>query len=207
MGNPFRKRPRSLFLMALVFSLMLIFGCEMEKEMFEPELVQYLSDPENGLVKTRQYDQVVWQLKLMPGAFQQVNQDLEAGEAHGNSLHMMLTVSSGTAYKASDVMMTEIGSYEGYADRMIRLNFRISEMVQLHIGDRVFLPVLSNMENTFGLSEDRKIHIVFASTTFPKQLSDFPEMDLVLNDQVFDSGISHFVFLKDHLKRIPKLKH
>lgn len=194
-------------LLICFLSTSLILGCGGEREVFEPELARYLSNPENGLVKTHKYDQVNWRIELMSSSDQSKRAGTNEAETSAKSLHFILTVSSGGAFKNSDVMMTGVGSYEEYADRMILLNFRMSEMIQLRIGERVVSPVISNMENTFGLTEDRKIHIVFADDSFPEQLSEFPEMDFVLNDQVFETGTSHFVFLKDELNRIPLLKH
>jgi hypothetical protein len=171
-------------------------------------LKAFVWNPENGLVKTHAYEEVVWKVKLVPREMQGSGMAIEMpnGKEGTGTLHFMVNVSVGNEYQAGDVMMAGVSTYEEYADRMIQLNFRLEERIRLHVGGKELAPVLFHMENTFGLTQDRNIHILFADPVLEQDLQVLPKLDLVIEDWVFETGISHFVFQEANLEKIPLLR-
>jgi hypothetical protein len=172
-------------------------------------LKAYVWNPANGLVKTHAYNEVEWKVKLVPREVEESEQliaESEKSVQRTGTVHFMVNVAAGRAYEAGDVMMAGVGNYEEYADRMIQLNFRLEEGVRLKVGGKELAPVLFHMENTFGLTQDRNIHILFADPILEPDLRSLPQLDLVIEDWVFGTGISHYVFQEAKLEKIPLLR-
>jgi hypothetical protein len=80
----------------------------------------------------------------------------------------------------------------------------MEDFVQLKMGESKYKPVLSSMENTYGIGQSRDIMIVFS----PSSLKDngflsSKELDFVYNDEIFEVGKCHFVFDRSDLKSAP----
>lgn len=181
-------------------------GCGIQRELDETEWMAFLANPENGLVKERQFENVVWRLQFGQAATMGLETQPSLSGQESKSLIFLLNVAPGRIYGGGDVMMNGAASYQAYDERMIQLNFRMQEMLRLNWKGKEYEPVLAHMENTFGLSQDRKIHVVFSSKDFPSQLSDFGELDIRLADQVFGTGINHFHYDAEEMSRIPMLR-
>lgn len=187
-----------------IVSSCLIAGCEQLGSLDRDELAVFLAKPENGLIKRKSYDQVGWKAQIVPPEIEKFESG--KGQKFSNILQFLLTVEPGKVYQHSDVMISGVESYDDYSDRMMKLNFNIADMIELRFGGSSYRPVLTNMENTFGLSNDRKIHVVFADPDFPDQLALCTKIDLVLEDRVFETGISHFIFEESFLRKVPNQK-
>jgi hypothetical protein len=99
----------------------------------------------------------------------------------------------------TDVMMTNLASFEEYKFRVNDLNFNVMEDVTLDMKERSIHPILTNLENTYGLSTGRTINLVFNEEDLMKELSDQDELRFTYTDQHFGTGIHHFSFSKEEV--------
>ncbi len=115
-----------------------------------------------------------------------------------NDLNFVLTIAPlkdyNDEYKAT--MFEKITKFEEYKDRVYNLNFEMDKLVEMSLdgGSTAYVPVLFNTENTYGLTKEIKINVVFAPQKSAQEFTAAQELDLVFTDEIFDTGISHFVF-------------
>ena len=202
MGNN-RHRFQLLFVLLMLF----VMGCgdrELDTVNSVGALRVYAKDPMHGLLRTRSFSTLVWKVNLLPREIAEEG-GIALGASGAGTIHFVVNIAPGSAYRGGDVMTNGVASYETYADRMIQLNFRMGENVRLQVGSHELSPKLCHMENTYGLSDDRNLHIVFADPYLSTDLRQLPTMDLVITDWIFGTGISHYPFKSEHLQKIPVL--
>lgn len=108
--------------------------------------------------------------------------------------------------KTGDLMYKDITSPEQYDDRLQDLSFKMSEYVKLETELNTYTPVLHTFENTYGISAARSIYLVFAlKDNNNDDLFTSENLDIVFDDHVFMTGISHFRFRRKDLDNIPQL--
>jgi hypothetical protein len=95
----------------------------------------------------------------------------------------------------SDIMFDGVKNFQDYVERSMELNFDLENKVRLKAGDKEYAPVLSSLENTYGLSKDRKVNLVFATDRKKDQYYDF-----MYEDETFGVGTLHFGFDKEKIK-------
>lgn len=176
------------------------------------EMLPWLSDPGNGLVRERGGNPVRWKVKYLPNDYLawRYLQSLEsydraardsAVRSYANTICFLLTVTPGETGRG-DVMTQGVGSFEDFQSRAMQLNFDVKDHVTLRYGGIETPAVISTMENTYGLSEARDIMVIFARDT--ARWSNADTLDVVLDDRIFNSGIHHFAFLAEDIRNIPE---
>jgi hypothetical protein len=194
------------------------FSCT-RKEMPYPEYVKWLDDGANGLVKTRNSNGFTVTVKYLPPeymAFQEVKGDTAAGAKVRDSLFavysanmaFLMTIGIDESKRSGDVMMQDIAGEREFAERSAAMNFGMEKLVTLTAGTDSHIPVLSTMENVYGLRAQRSILLVFSRTdSGQKPLHEAKQYDFTYTDELFGSGIHHFVFSRKDIERIPRLTH
>lgn len=106
----------------------------------------------------------------------------------------------------SDIMYDGISNFKEYAERALTLNFDMEKNVELRTPKSTYAPVLSSLENTYGLSKDRKVNLVFTPTSTKTELADAEHFDFVYSDETFEVGVLHFSFDKKKLQeQLPEI--
>lgn len=199
----------------LFLGLLLLGGCAKQINT-EKELLQWLSDPKNGLIKTKLSGDKSLTVRYMPPYYMAY---LELGNCpwkddrpsfdslthfYSRSMNFMLTVKyADDNLSNNDVLLEYVNNYHDYNLKSIQANFSLSENILLYIDDSTcYKPVLALMENTYGLQKHRNFHLVFS----PANQQDLKMMtstkfDLVFKDVLFGTGINHFIFKKADLKK------
>lgn len=97
-------------------------------------------------------------------------------------------------YKAT--MFEKITKFEEYKDRVYNLNFSIDKLVEMTLDESptTYVPVLFNTENTYGLTKEIKINLVFAPQKNTGEFKNADKLDIAFADEIFETGINHFVF-------------
>jgi hypothetical protein len=86
--------------------------------------------------------------------------------------------------------MSGVASEADFQERVRTLNFDMGQYFELRVREEVLKPVLTNFENTYGLTEFRRVQLVF-----PRPVDGEGEaMDLRFVDEVWGSGGWHFGF-------------
>lgn len=201
-----------------VFLLFILGSCTQQTVSYQ-EYMQWMGNPENGMLKKHSANGLELTVKFLPAeylAYQELKNEKKVTQAqydsllkvYSKSLTFLMSIGPDESKKnpKGDIMMTGISDYEEFAQKAMAMNFDMGQYVSLKtdIGD--FKPVLSNMENVYGLAKNRNILFVFA----PSELKDTTflhsrQFDFVYEDQLFKVGINHFVFKKEDIDKRPML--
>ncbi len=193
-----------------------IFSCSAPQIKTEPEYLAYLNKEESGLVKIRKVNGLELKVKYLPEDYL-INRELKniknAGNRQRDSLaalykgSLSFCLSMGPDAEkgnTNDIMLQGLRTYQEYTQRSQAMNFEMEQYVSIHCGDREYRPVLSALQNTYGLGQQRDILLVFVpKDKNDKQLEKAAELDLVYADELFGLGTLHFVFAQEDIKRIP----
>ncbi len=106
-----------------------------------------------------------------------------------------------------DMMYLGISNYSEYSRRISTMNFRMNEYITLKTDTVKFTPVLSSLENTYGLSKALNINVVFSPGENHKDVVNSETLDFILSDDIFNTGISHFVFRREAIEQIPEFTY
>lgn len=195
---------------------LLLAGCRQEIHDYS-EYLKWINDEAHGLVKEKRINNLVLTVKYLPADYL-VYRDLHEHQATSGKLKDSLSAQ----YRASkcflltiapdkekpgndgDIMMRGIQSLEQYKTRSLTMNFDMNEYLQLVTGKKAYVPVLTHMENVYGVTSGRTIVMLFSPDKLANELKEEEELDIVFDDPLFDTGRSHFVFYKKDIDRIPK---
>ena len=175
------------------------------------ELYRWIHDEDNGFVKARSINNIVLVAKYLPPeylALQELRSEdtldmerfHELKEEYADSKTFLLTIAPRDGF--GDVMYYGVQNQKEYEDRFRQLNFHVDDLLALRIGTQRLRPVLHTMENTYELTKEKSIYLVFSSDV---AWDNAQKMDLVFDDRLFETGISHFVFNQEELE-LPPIK-
>ncbi|HEY0978828.1 MAG TPA: hypothetical protein VGE21_15250 [Flavobacteriales bacterium] len=202
-----------------LLALLGVIGCgSSERSVDIASLERYSNDPENGLVRKRTVNGITTSIRILPSELCALREFRMNGDSCANGLEtllaqhrgqvsMTLTFSPDGVRSKGDIMYSGVADRTAFINRALAMNFDWQERVELRCGDVSYHPVLSTLENTYGLTEGRNIVLVFA----PASLSDTalfasPELDLVLHDDHFGTGTQHFKFDRSDIEKVPQPK-
>ncbi len=179
------------------------------------DYLSYIKTLESGLSKQRFVNGIQLTATYLPTDYlisrerPKSTQETDSLRAiYKNSLTFLLTIGPDEREdRQQDIMFQNISKYEEYAERMLTMNFEIGQYISLKTENGLYQPVLTNMENTYGLKKSRNILLVFAPND-PEDstnLMNATSYDLVYDDALFDLGINHFAFKREDIDNIPKL--
>jgi len=184
----------------------LLTSCKTSHVNSVEEYNKWMNDPENGLVKTKKIKGLTVSVKYLPAAYLIYK---ELGEtdysekdrdslkkAYERSLTFLMTIAPDKEKgNKNDIMLEGIVNYKDYSERLLTLNFELDKNVTLKSDNLELKPVLSALENTYGLSKSRSITFVFAPDIKEMEmLKNAKTLDFVYIDELFQLGILHFNF-------------
>lgn len=207
-------------LFSLLFpAFLLVTGCKQSPQVDSVrEYYRYIADPDHGLVKSRRVNGMIMTVRHLPPEYQvyrQVQGDKTFSpvlidsllQLERQSMGFLLTLGPDDRVPGEpDIMFAGIRDYEEYTQRVLSLSFRMEERLALRCGGRELEPVLSTLENLYGIRASRSVMCVFVPNAADVELfrrSD--RFDFVYDDEQFGLGINHFVFRKSDLDRIPSM--
>lgn len=199
-----------------LFLLLVILSCGNKTITTNEEYLKWMNDEDNGLVMTKEAGGITIKVKYLPSNYL-AYQDLSGQtiikkeesdsiiKSYDKSLTFLITIGVDGEVKKGDVMYQGVQNYEEYKKRLYAMNFDIENNVTIKIGEKKYRPVLSNLENGYGLTESRNITLVFVPETKEDQLFYLgEEIQFTYDDELFDSGINHFTFDRKKLNNIPQ---
>jgi hypothetical protein len=197
--------------------LFLIFSCK-EEVTSVAAYSKWINKKENGLISTRKINNLKITVKYLPSdylIYKDVtgNNLTDAGidsikKKYENTLTFLMSLEPDDERgNKSDVMYGGVGSYEEYSKRLLAMNFDMAKNIQLKTDALELKPVLSVLENTYGLSKGRTIVIAFAPDDQQKtKLSESKQWDFIYSDELFQLGTMHFNFNKNDITHLPVIK-
>jgi len=196
--------------------LIVLASCNNELKT-EKDFYGWLNDPENGFVKTKIINDIKIIAKYLPleylafkelRSYGQYSKDVRDSilALYNKSRTFLLTIGPYEEKGAKfDIMKTGVHDYTEFKQRAMTMNFDMAAYVSLNTELGEFKPVLTNMENVYGLSKHRNIYLVFTSAEANGKLMTANELDLTFTDEIFNTGINHFIFKKEKLDHLPTI--
>jgi hypothetical protein len=203
------------FLVGMAVSFL---GCGKRIETLK-EFNTFLSMPENGFKVTKSVNGVLITVIYMPPEYVALKEMESSGKIAQRSYDSLLRQNSASLSfimilgpdesknNKDDIMYKDLKDFKEYITRTMDLNFELENKVELITENNSFHPVLSSLENTYGLTKDRKINFVFTPSKEKHELENVKHFDFVYTDEMFDIGILHFEFDNSDLKnKLPEIK-
>jgi hypothetical protein len=212
-----QAKVNNFFLKSLFYILILsLFSCGKKTIKDPQEFMKWINNPENGLVKSKSTIGVKIDLKYLPPsylAYQEMkdgkNKSAETRDSlisyYSQSITFLMIIGPDEKEKKNtgDIMYRDITKFDDYKDRAHIMNFEISEYVNLETEKGKYKPVIANLENIYGLVNERKIMFVFPRVNSTEDLTNSKELDFVFTDEIYNTGINHFVFTQEQIKKVP----
>ncbi len=177
----------------------------------QSDLIHWIADEENGMVKKTEANNFILTMKYLPPELLALN---EAGNKDSLDLYkkylkefkgsrtFILTMKNQNA--SVDITNYGVTDITEYKSRISYLNFDIKDHVYIKTeSGRKIKPVLSTMENIYEIGDTKSIYFVFADEN--EEVLKSNTLDIVFEDNIIDTGISHFLFAKKFLDNTPTL--
>lgn len=201
------------FFLAIAFLVCLgLSSCS--NEATYKDYVAHINNPDNGLVKTKTIGGVKVSLRMVPSqfwAYKDIKGDKSQRQLdsldklYNESYNFILSLGNTEENKDKDIMYKELGGVEEFRERADMMNFNLGDYCWINTSSGEVHPVLSNMENTYGISKERKIHFVFGKKSEEVDLTSLDGLKVSFDDPLFGTGKTNFVFSKSDINNIPKL--
>lgn len=174
------------------------------------DYLAWLNDSENGLMKERIINGLQIKVKYLPPEYLAVT-DRSSGKTdslknyYSQSLTFLLSINP-DQLNQKDVVYKDVNNYIDYKSRIYQLSFRLDELISVEIEDVRLKPVLTSFENVYGIKQGRDIIVVFTpADDRQSELLASGNIDFILNDEIFSTGISHFQFLRGDIENAPEI--
>lgn len=194
---------------------LLLAGCQ-SKFGSEQQMHAWLNNPKHGLRADKQLEGLSLQVKYLPPDYL-VYRELKGKPYNRHAVDslrtryqatrtFLLTVSfDGHDTPPGNVLFYGINDPKEYKRRIEALNFAIGDYVSVRAGGKEFRPLLSAFENLYTVGNKRTLYLVFGEDEHNRGLLGADTLDFTFQDWIFESGINHFVFNKEHLDNTPKI--
>ena len=200
------------FVVSIVFVLAACTGKLKSPEQF----YSWMNNPENGLVKKETVGPIDYTVKYLSPDFLAYSEWVEEEDSsmtlrdlideYDNSFTFLFTVAPNESAGDVDIMKAGVMNYEQYADRVYELNFNLADAIQLDVDGVQLSPVLTRLENIYGMSNQRNFYIVFAPIAGHENIfKGAKDITFSYVDPIFETGISQFKFNGLDFKEIPEL--
>ncbi len=196
----------------ILLILLLTSSCKNKGITDMPSFCKWINQSSNGLTQTKNINDLKLAVKYLPPEYLAMKEAVDFNNNASPALYdsllqlykknttFILTISPENS-EGGDVMYRDVFDYKEYKQRVHDLNFDFTSYVSIESGEKLFPAELSNLENTYSLSKERNIYVVFSDSV----LLGSKDIDFIFNDEIFNTGISHFTFQTENLKNIPEI--
>lgn len=197
------------FYISLLF-FALLAGCHSPATVSSSrQFAEWLNDDKNGCLIKKQVNGMVVEVKYLPPSFSALK-ELESGQYKANydsllrdycySATFLVSFRPADDKEGQDVMYRNVNNYQEYIERSMTLNFDLESKIKLEASGTEYRPVLSSLENTYGLSKGRTVYMIFSAKEKKNELPEADTFDFVYEDDIYQLGILHFVFDHRHIR-------
>ena len=196
-------------MMAISIIILLTVGCSSSNRSID-DLYEWLNDEGNGLLVSKSIGDVEFEVKYLPPsilAFREMDgpgtqEALDSlTQFYSNQESFILTIKSSSSER--DIVYRDVQDHQDYNQRINDLSFNLRNLIILKTTSGEFTPSLYHYERSYSLNKSNSIILVFADDGRGIVKSD--TLDLVIQDEIFNTGINHFVFRRGDIQRIPRL--
>lgn len=186
----------------------LLHGCSFNEPRTISDLYKWLSLAENGLVKTNEVNDVKMTVKYIPSIIQ-AYQEVSKNTTHADfdslisfyDKQLCFVLNFESRIEGKDIKYRGISGEQDYNERINDLSFNIGELITLKTQGTDYNPTLFHFERSFGSSKSNNVVIVFAERELFKSKGE--KLDFVFVDEIFKTGINHFVFNRSSIESVP----
>jgi len=125
-----------------------------------------------------------------------------ATAAYAKQLYFVVNLATNDTSRKTDVMFNGVRDVTSFKEQAYDLNFGWDQRVKLRCGSHTYTPRLSTLENTYSLTKDRNIIIVF--TPDGSDDADFfssETIELEITNEIFRTGTQRFKFIRADLEK------
>lgn len=198
-----------------LFLIACLFACSAKKPGTAEEYFHYLDSETSGLSKLKYVNGLALKVKYLAPDYlchrELIHQSYTLHKKdsisafYAQSLCFMLTLGTDERKeKQGDVMYHNITTFREYVSRSMAMNFDMQQYITVKADGEEYIPVLSSMENTYGMDNKRSILLVFVpKTKADRKLFTASKIDFIYDDQLFELGINHFLFERESFNNLP----
>jgi hypothetical protein len=194
----------------LLATVLFLCSCSTQKDKISTvkEFNSWMNEEENGMQITKSVNGVSVTVSYFPPAYSALKEMESTGlkdkqqydsllNYYQSSALFVMTISpdDNKDYKG-DIMYKDVTDFKAYVERALELNFNLESYVALEVDGEKYVPVLSSMDNTYSLTDYRKINFVFVPTTKANELQSAQLYQFVYHDEIFKLGTLYFPFDK-----------
>lgn len=201
----------------LLVVLVLFVSCGRQKITNEKDFFRWMNSEENHLMVVKKVKPVVLTVKYLPPVFlsikelgvnsiKAVRDSLTAKYSQSRTFILTIGLEQlDTGKPSGDIMYFNVADEAQYNKRLQDLTFNFCSYIELKTDKNTYTPVLHVFENTYGISNSRTIYMVFGKKVSNDDLLTSDSYDLIFNDLLFQTGISHFKFSRVEIDEIPEI--
>ena len=190
-----------LFLIILGFSCLKNDELETVSDDSVPIDVTTHSNDYNGYRKSKTVNGFNIDVTYIPNAPNTGPLDTE-NEAD-QSVHFLMEIESDGAKHEGNFLYKDVNGAEDFKNNVNYFNFSIIDDVSVAVNGTQYKVVLSNMESTYTLGDNRKIHFVAVPPSQEFEKINIEEISFVYDDVVLGIGITKFSFNAKDFKPVP----
>lgn len=191
-----------------LIGIFVIFSCN-KKPTYE-EVSAMIEKASSGLNQEREVNGVKVKIKYLPSnylAYQEAvkleNLSVKSYDSllnyYNNTYTFVMSIGPSSDLERGDIMVEGVRDMKEYSERFLNMNFNIENKVNLQDEEEINMPILSHMENIYGLEKSRNILFVFNKN---KKSPLDGQLNFIYEDELFGMGTLHFGFDKNELNKI-----
>ena len=192
--------------------LLLVGACTQTEVLYDTKAyMSWFSKPEHGWVKKHQVNGLRLKARLLPAEYMacRIWNSTTAWDSllqsYEGSLCLVLSFAPDREYGHSgDVMWKDLNGYEAYVQRSLEMNFNLQNDCELKLNGQAYKPALAHLENTYGLTQDRNLVLVFKAEELEAAADEVLEFSY--HDHIFGTGSTHFRFDPKKMEQKPILR-
>ena len=202
----------------VLMMISLTLNCQQRSKVHTTEdIYEWIANPKNGLSKTRSVKDITINVKFLPKKLWGKGTASDHSRAekktidravliNHKALAFLLTITPHESKIANqDVLYYGVSNFAEYSDRVATLNFRMQNYLSLRLEQQEYIPLSAIFENTYELSKELKIQVIFTIDDLLTKLATVSTIDLTFMDEIFNTGIHHFVFETQSVFNIPEV--
>lgn len=158
----------------------------------------YINDPDNDYIKTRLAGPFIYSLQYLPPDYLALRELQSSSHPDYDSLRtqyegsvsLQFTIAPNPDKATGDVMRSGISTRQELDQRLRTLNFGLAQYWTLESPSGTYYPVLSQLEQTSGLTDYRKIQLVFTSEEEGKPIPR--PWTITFSDDIWGTGVNRW---------------
>ena len=166
-----------LHLTVLILMIGFINACTHPKELSKEDLLKYINESKNGLVKEQEINGVKINLAYRPSSLL-VQQELETGQKKDSLLLPQLQKKYGTQYyfmlsysKHGKEVIRQLGSFGRYSDMLQVMAFQMHQYINVTTEKKDTVPLADyQFEQTYGMSAGNNLQREGTFAHLPKPI-------------------------------------